>query len=64
MFKKILVALENTSADESLVPQIQKLASILYPDGPNDTAPSAYNEGAARPGLPQSPLQPVEGAGF
>lgn len=30
MFKKILVALENTSADESLVPQIQKLALLLH----------------------------------
>jgi nucleotide-binding universal stress UspA family protein len=29
MFKKILVALENTRADESLVPQIQKLATLL-----------------------------------
>ena len=30
MFKKILVALENTRADESLVPQIEKLASLLH----------------------------------
>ena len=30
MFNKILVALENTRADESLVPQIQKLASLLH----------------------------------
>jgi nucleotide-binding universal stress UspA family protein len=30
MFKKILVALENTSADQSLVPQIEKLASLLH----------------------------------
>jgi nucleotide-binding universal stress UspA family protein len=30
MFRKILVALENSRADESLVPQIEKLASILH----------------------------------
>ena len=30
MFNKILVALENTRADESLVPQIQKLATLLH----------------------------------
>ena len=29
MFKKILVALENTRADESLVPQVQQLALLL-----------------------------------
>jgi len=38
--------------------QIQRLASIFYPDGPNDVAPSAYNEGEPRAGLPQSPLKP------
>ncbi|HZR96017.1 MAG TPA: hypothetical protein VFA56_10000 [Gaiellaceae bacterium] len=43
--------------------QIQKLASVFYPDGPNDVAPSAYNEGA-RPGLPTSPLTVEEGPGF
>jgi hypothetical protein len=37
-------------------PQIQRLASLFYPDGPNDVAPSDYNEGAARAGLPTSPL--------
>jgi hypothetical protein len=37
-------------------PQIQTLASLLYPDTPNDVAPGAYNEGEPRPGLPQSPL--------
>src|SRR5262245_4469857 len=30
MFRKILVALENSRADESLVPQIEKLASLLH----------------------------------
>jgi len=44
--------------------QIQRLASIFYPDGPNDVAPSIYNEGGPRPGLPQSPLPAPEGPGF
>jgi hypothetical protein len=44
--------------------QIQRLASVFYADGPNDVAPSEYNEGPARPGLPQSPLPPPEGTGF
>ncbi len=30
MFKKILVALENTRTDESLLPQVEKLASLLH----------------------------------
>src|SRR5690348_6633812 len=37
---------------------IQRLASVFYPDGPNDVAPSVYNEGEPREGLPQSPLPP------
>ena len=45
-------------------PQIQRLASVFYPDGPNDVAPSAYNEGEPRGGLPQSPLPPPDGPGF
>jgi hypothetical protein len=45
-------------------PQIQRLASIFYSDGPNDVAPSAYNEGEPREGLPQSPLPAPEGPGF
>jgi len=45
-------------------PQIQRLASVFYPDGPNDVAPSAYNEGEPREGLPQSPLPPPEGPGL
>ena len=44
--------------------QIQRLASVFYPDGPNDVAPSAYNEGEPRDGLPQSPLRPREGPGL
>jgi hypothetical protein len=45
-------------------PQIQRLASVFYPDGPNDVAPSAYNEGEPREGLPQSPLPGSEEIGF
>jgi hypothetical protein len=45
-------------------PQIQRLASVFYPDGPNDVAPAAYNEGEPREGLPQSPLQPPSGPGL
>jgi hypothetical protein len=44
--------------------QIQRLASVFYPEGPNDVAPSAYNEGEPRDGLPQSPLQPRIEPGF
>jgi hypothetical protein len=40
--------------------QIQHLASLFHPDGPNDVAPPAYN---FRPveGLPRSPLPPPSG---
>jgi L-alanine-DL-glutamate epimerase-like enolase superfamily enzyme len=44
--------------------QIQSLASLFYADGPNDVAPSEYNEGGARPGLPTSPLPAPDGIGF
>jgi hypothetical protein len=44
--------------------QIQTLASVFYPDGPNDVAPGDYNTGAPRSGLPQSPLAPASGIGF
>jgi hypothetical protein len=44
--------------------QIQRLASVFYPDGPNDVAPSEYNEGEPREGLPESPLPAPEGPGF
>jgi hypothetical protein len=44
--------------------QIQKLASCFYPDAPNDVAPSEYNEGPARAGLPTSPLPAPDGTGF
>lgn len=36
--------------------QIQALASLFYPDGPNDCAPGAYNAPEPSPGLPVSPL--------
>ena len=48
-------------------PQIQALASLFYPDGPNDVAPSGYNSPEPRPGLPGSPLAPSDepvGLGF
>jgi hypothetical protein len=38
--------------------QIQALASLFYPDGPNDVAPGGYNELEPRSGLPASPLVP------
>jgi hypothetical protein len=41
--------------------QIQHLASLFHPDAPNDVAPSEYNAGGPRPGLPQSPLSPPSG---
>jgi hypothetical protein len=44
--------------------QIQRLASVFYPAGPNDVAPSAYNEGEPREGLPQSPLPAPDGPGL
>ena len=36
----------------------QAFASLFYPDGPNDVAPTAYNEPTPRAGLPASPLDP------
>jgi L-alanine-DL-glutamate epimerase-like enolase superfamily enzyme len=44
--------------------QIQVLASLFYPYGPNDVAPSEYNTCDPRPGLPQSPLAVREAPGF
>jgi hypothetical protein len=45
--------------------QIQALASLLYPDGPNDVAPREYH-GEAHAGVPPSPLVPSaqQGPGF
>ncbi|MHB9287587.1 hypothetical protein ACKVMT_11190 [Halobacteriales archaeon Cl-PHB] len=45
--------------------QIQSLASLLYPDAPNDVAPGGYNDPEPEPGLPTSPLAVSSGsAGF
>ena len=43
---------------------IQVLASLFYPNGLNDVAPSDYNVGGPRPGLPKSPLPPPKQLGF
>jgi hypothetical protein len=40
------------------------LASLFYAGGPNDVAPSSYNAGEPRAGLPQSPLDSPEAVGF
>jgi len=42
--------------------QIQRLAALFHPDGPNDTAPAVYNAPAITPALPPSPLQVKEAA--
>jgi hypothetical protein len=42
--------------------QIQYLASLFHPEGPNDVAPGQYNAPEPLPGLPPSPLQPPDGA--
>jgi L-alanine-DL-glutamate epimerase-like enolase superfamily enzyme len=42
--------------------QIQYLAAIFHPDGPNDVAPGGYNDVAPPPGLPDSPLPVVASA--
>jgi L-alanine-DL-glutamate epimerase-like enolase superfamily enzyme len=39
--------------------QIQLLASIFHPDGPNDTAPGGYNSDTPAADLPASPLPPA-----
>jgi len=45
--------------------QIQALASLFYPDGPNDVAPGGYNDPVPDPDLPTSPLwSPERPAGF
>jgi hypothetical protein len=38
--------------------QIQLLASLFHPDGPNDVAPPPFNMPEPPPGLPSSPLDP------
>ena len=40
--------------------QIQLLASLFYPDSPNDVAPGAYNRPEPTEGLPTSPLPPSD----
>ena len=45
--------------------QIQALASLFHPNGPNDVAPGGYNEPEPAPGLPASPLEPgLSATGF
>lgn len=45
--------------------QAQELASIFYPSGPNDLAPSIYNGESVPPELPRSPIGvPVGHVGF
>jgi len=39
---------------------IQGLASLFYPDGPNDVAPGAYNTPDIPTNPPRSPLQPAD----
>lgn len=43
--------------------QIQALAALFYPDGPNDVAPGAYNDTEPAANLPRSPLDPPVGFG-
>lgn len=42
--------------------QAQYLAALFHPDGPNDLAPSAYNDAEPPPGIPSSPLGPPSAA--
>jgi L-alanine-DL-glutamate epimerase-like enolase superfamily enzyme len=44
--------------------QAQLLAAMFHPDGPNDLAPSPYNDPVLSPGLPDSPLDPSPVVGF
>jgi len=39
--------------------QIQLLASLYHPDGPNDVSPSGFHVDAPPAGLPESPLAPA-----
>ena len=43
---------------------IQALASLFYPDGPNDVAPREYNMGEPRPGVAAEPSPSPEEVGF
>ena len=42
--------------------QIQLLAALFHPDGPNDVAPGEFNRSYPGPGLPTSPLDPAPDA--
>ncbi|WP_458207698.1 hypothetical protein [Haladaptatus sp. NG-SE-30] len=44
--------------------QIQLLASLFYPDAPNDVAPRGYNDPDPTAGLPSSPLESPTIEGF
>jgi len=44
--------------------QIQHLAALFYPAGPNDVAPAGYNIDPLGAGLPESPLPPPASVGF
>lgn len=44
--------------------QIQAVASVLYPDGPNDVAPGGYNAAELADDLPRSPLPEARSDGF
>jgi hypothetical protein len=44
--------------------QIQALASLFYPDGPNDVAPGVYNDPDLPDELPASPLEPEAPVGL
>lgn len=44
--------------------QIQLLASLFHPRGPNDVAPAGYNEPIPSAGLPTSPLEVTPRVGF
>ena len=39
---------------------LHAVASLFYPDAPNDVAPSGYNAPEPQSGLPSSPLEPPE----
>ena len=41
--------------------QIQALASVFHPEGPNDIAPTGWNDPEPQAGLPGSPLPPPPG---
>jgi hypothetical protein len=45
---------------------LHALASLFYPDGPNDVAPPAYNEPEPSTDVPGGPLEPpaAPGLGF